>query len=191
MGASLPDYFEFLKNNYVPLVIYATVLFAWLLSACFSASIAENRMRNPWVHFVVGLIIPILYPLIILFGLPTYSKSTDKIEVDVEDAKHIEGPPPVEAAPPVLETAAPGMVDTAMIDSPEIGYDQRYFKQIAFDMAGNHRGPFEFTIKGEKLKVERILEAFKEVVLIEFASSDGKMQSIRIPYRNIDACIEV
>ncbi len=189
----LRDYIMFLKGSSGEVAIYVIMIIIILWSGCFSASVAEFRLRSPLFHFFIGVLIPVIYPIFILFKMTVYSAPVAKLEVEEEVIHHIEGPPPVEAAPPAsIETTAPvaGLINTESLDSPNRTYDQGYFKQIAIDASGNHRGPFIFIVKGNEFKVEKIIDPMGDAVLIEFVSSDGKLQKLRIPYQNIDSVKE-
>ena len=185
------DYLEFLQSDWGIVTVCCGILVVFLWSGSLSASIAESRLRNPWTHFIIGIMIPVIYPLLILFKLPSYSAKSVKSKVKKEFEQG-EGPPPVEIAPPTLDQdAPPAIVDSEMLSKPSVIYDQNYFKQIAVDISGNYKGPFLLTIKDEKLKAERIIDSLPSVVMIEFISADGKLQNMRIPYKSIGACVEL
>ena len=183
-------YIEFLQNNWSDLSIYIGIVTVCLWSGSYSASIGETRLRRPWVHFLIGLFLPVIYPIIALFKLPTYT-GFSHLEKRKDDYTKGEGPPPVEIAPAILDNAPPALVSPDMLEKSHVAFDQNYFKKIAIDTAGNYRGPFLLTISDEKLKAERIIDPLPHVLLVEFISADGKLQNIRIPYKNIQACVEL
>ena len=182
------SYLEFVRSNWSDLAIYVGIMLVCLWSASYSASIGESRLRRAWIHFCIGLFLPVVYPVIALFKLPKY-KTSARSESKVQQYEAGEGPPPVEIAAPVFESTAPTMVNPEMLQKTDVAFDQNYFKKIAIDVAGNYRGPFLLTINDEKLKAERIIDQLPEVLLVEFVSADGKLQNIRIPYKNIEACV--
>ena len=184
------EYLEFLQGSWSNLIIFSGILVVFLWSASYSASIAETKLRRPLVHFFIGLLIPIIYPLFALWKLPAHTASNRRDQKKQEYEKG-DGPPPVEVAPPLLENAPPALVNAEMLEKSSIEYDQSYFKKVAIDVSGNYRGPFFLTISGEKLKVERIIDPLPNVLLVEFVSADGKLQNMRIPYKNIEACAEM
>jgi len=49
------------------LLIVVTVA---LMSGCWASSIAETRLHSPKFHFFIGLLLPLVYPLVILFAMP-------------------------------------------------------------------------------------------------------------------------
>ena len=184
------DYLEFLRGNWSDLAIYIGIMVVCLWSACYSASVAEVKLRRPFNHFFIGLFVPIIYPLLALWKLPAYSASKGGSQKK-QDYEKGDGPPPVEIAPPALENAPPALVNAEMLEKTNVAFDLNYFKKIAVDLSGNYRGPFLLTINSEKLKVERIIDPLPNVLLIEFISADGKLQNMRIPYKNIEACVEL
>ena len=187
----ITQYTEFLSTNWLEVVIIFAILIIFLGSGCISGSIAEERMRNIAGHFILGFIVPIIYPILIYMKLSVHSKEEARGR-KVLDFEQVEGAPPVETPPPAMvENAPPALLDSRMLDKPVVVFDQAYFKKVAVDMSGNYRGPFLLTVNGEKLKTERIIDSLPEVVLIEFLSADGKMQNMRIPYKNIEGCQEL
>ena len=195
MEAYLPllrEYAVFVKGHRVELLVYSSILIVFLWSASFSASIAEFRLRSPWFHFTVGLLIPVIYPIIILFKLPVYTPSVvvNAVEEDVETKSPVDRPPPIEAASLAnVDGNAPpaGLIDENAVETPEACYDKQFFKQIAVDIEGNTKGPFMFVVKGNEFKVEKIIDSMEDAIVVEFMSSDNVLQKLRIPYQNIDS----
>jgi hypothetical protein len=186
----LRDYLAFAKGNVPTIGIAISVLCLWLWSGFYSASIAEVRNRSLFFHLLLGMAFPLIYPLIILFALPAYVHVEHKKTEKKEKYTRAEGAPPVEAAPPVLSDAPPAMIDTQMMDNPDVAYDHGFFKHIALDSAGNARGPFTLSVKGESMKIEKIVECHNDFLMVEFVSSDGHVQKMRIPYKYIQGCTE-
>ncbi len=186
----IQDYLVYVKSHVLILISVITVMCVWLWSGFYSASIAEMRNRNMFIHFILGLALPVAYPLIMLFSMPVYVQTGKKVEKK-EKYVRAEGAPPVETVMPVLGNAPPVMIDTQMMDNPDAAYDHGYFKQIALDAAGNHRGPFTISVKGENMKVDKILECHPDFVMVGFTSSDGHAQKMRIPYKYIQGCTEM
>jgi hypothetical protein len=187
----LREYAAFVKGHRIELLVYSSILIVFLWSASFSASIAEFRLRSPWFHFTAGLLIPVLYPIFILFKLPVYAPSmVNAVEEDEETTFPVDGPPPVEAAPLAngdVGAPATALIDANAVETPGACYDRQFFKRIAVDIEGNTRGPFMFVVKGNEFKVEKIFDPMEDAVIVEFMSSDDVLQKLRIPYQNIDS----
>ena len=66
------DYGDFFLDvdNQIAVAICVAVVTVWIWSGCFASSVAETRMHGPLMHFIAGLAIPIVYPLVILIVLP-------------------------------------------------------------------------------------------------------------------------
>jgi hypothetical protein len=196
ISETVQDYIEFAQAEPVAVAIILVVLFVWFASGCFSSSIAEDRMHNPWVHFALGLVIPVIYPLIILFAL-NVKVPKDKIDQAKKEAavEHIDGPPPPDMLPPaairITDDSTPGLIDPEMLATKTSAFNEAYFKQHAVDSMGKTLGPYIITVGGEELRAERIVEVLPKAVVIEIASSGGKAQTLRIPYEKVENCIEV
>lgn len=179
------EYLSFLQNAWPGVAALILLGVVWLASGCAAATVAELRRHGPWLHFCGGIVIPIGYPLFVLFVLPR--KKEKEAKVKEEKVTHIEGPPPVEQ-PPVSKIKAHL---EPVIEAEEPAFNQAYFKRIASDSEGNLRGPFTFNIGGEQLRVERIVEAMPAAVVIEIVDAQNKAQTIRLPYTRIEGCKEL
>ncbi len=184
-----------LANSPVVLGILAGMTI-WFASGGLAASIAEKRNHQPLVHLVLGMAIPVFYPLLIQFTMKWKSKGKKHKRAGDKDEKimHMEGAPPPEAPPALTiddEFAAAPTADAALLEANKIQYDQLFFKQKTYDDGGNYRGPFIFTVDGNEIKVERIINTMENVVVIENLDSDGKPQHLRIPYSRIEAFQEI
>ncbi len=188
----LVDYGEFWQENagiMIMVLIGAAVVIG---SGCLAGSIAELRNRSRLLHTLIGFAIPLVYPGIILFSL-SYRESGRSNRMKAEKQEKIvkvEGAPPADAPPVLNENDAPPVVNEELLGQSKLVYDQIYFKQVMYDEKGNYRGPFHFVVNGDEFKVERVVTALDNVVVIENISSDGKTQHLRIPYARIESCTE-
>ncbi len=178
------------------LVAVVILILVWLGSGALACSVAERKMRVPFLHFLCGLILPVLYPLAAMV-LMTPPKRYLKSEEDVlteDDLLRIDGPPPVLAlgnAKHSKRRSGPNPLHEDTIGTQSSVYDQTYFKNIAFDDAGRTRGPFSLLVEGVELRIERIVDAMPEVVVVETVNADGKQQTLRIPYGKVEFCREI
>ena len=189
------DYGDFFLDvdNQIAVAICVAVVTVWIWSGCFASSVAETRMHGPLMHFIAGLAIPIVYPLVILVVLPY--RTVKEAVVDATDEERIErvdGPPPAEMLPvaSIDEDSSTGLIDPDMLDAT-VTFGESYFKHRAVDSTGRALGPYAITVGGEELRAERIVEVLQNAVVIEIASTGSKGQTLRIPYDKIDSCIEV
>lgn len=182
------DYYDFLTTNGLSLLIPLVIILAWLFSGTVASTVAELRGHGPFFHFVAGLILPVLYPLFVLFFLPV-KKAKNKSKQEDENVQHAEGVPPVKKAP--SKPGGDGAIEEALTDTQQGKvYNQAFFHALSFDEEGNPRGPFMITVDGEEVRAERIIEAMPVVVVIETIDAANKAQRIRLPYDRIEGCIE-
>ena len=192
---SFQDYGDFFLDvdNQIAVAIWAVAVTVWLWSGCFASSVAETRMHGPLRHFIAGLAIPIIYPLIILVALPYRTvKETVAAPTREERIERVDGPPPAEMLPvsSIGDDNSVGLIDPDMLEATG-SFGESYFKQRAVDSTGRALGLYVITVGGEELRAERIVEVLLNAVVIEIASTGGKGQTLRIPYEKIDNCIEV
>jgi hypothetical protein len=189
------DYGDFFLDvdNQIEVAICVAVITVWIWSGCFASSVAETRMHGPLKHFIAGLVIPILYPLIILVALPYRTvKETVAAATSEERIERVDGPPPAEMLPvaSIGEDGSVGLIDPDMLDAT-VTFGESYFKHRAVDSTGRALGPYVITVGGDELRAERIVEVLRNAVVIEIAITGGEGQTLRIPYDKIDNCVEV
>lgn len=172
-----------LDPDWTALTAKALILVIVLGSAFTSASIAELRNRNRLLHFVVGLIIPWIYPVVIFFFLPKYYPSKKKAEVEHEIAEKNEIPDSH------LKSYKKRRKDEISTEPDTVGISPRHFAMLSKDEAGNSRGPFILELKdGRTLEVSKIINTLPEVVIVEIEELKGKPKTVRFPYSQIQSC---
>ena len=99
MNDFLPYFDEIIKTaDFNQVLLYSAVLLVAVLSGCWSSSIAEKKARGTLPHLVLGLCIPVVYPLLIVMTLParkSKNKVVDepkKVEEDEEDEDDLDLP---------------------------------------------------------------------------------------------------
>lgn len=160
------------SGDYSGFVILGFLLSAVIVgSGAFASSIAESRIRGRDFHFFLGMLIPVVYPIIILVSLPRKEfkkeevKTMDQIKEFTEEKS--------------------GEFDL----SSSLNYD--FFQGAMFDETGNPRGPFIMSVDNVELRVERIAEVLPKIVVLETVNSDGKQQTMRLPFSRISSCHEI
>jgi len=154
----------------------------WLGSAFFAATVAELKNRSRLVHFIGGLLVPWIYPFVILFRL---ERKSDR---PVEEEEEIPN-----------ETAAPNEAPEAKLgidgddDEEESPHAERisqaFMKKISTDELGNSRGPFMFVFDDDKvLQVEKIVNALPEHVAVEIIEK-AQPRTLRFPYAKIKSVV--
>lgn len=168
------------------LLVLVTV---WLLSACWASSIASGRRHSPLLSFVLGLAVPYVYPLFILFVMDVKGAKERRLKQEAARAKDA-------AAADERRHVAGLLGREAQSDDPEAGeeqapervFDAAYFERIARDEQGNPTGPWRVVFGGSEVKVSRILEPLADVVSVEIETREGGRAKFRIPYARITEC---
>lgn len=165
----------------------AAVIMFYLGSACWAASIAKCRRYNPILHFIAGLIIPWVYPLVILFALNIKGAKAMRIamaeerkKADEEEAERQRNIA-LNSGKTVEELEAEKKVEE------EDGWTQARFTKMARNDDGSQAGPWDVVYGGRKVHVIHIVEALPEVVSVEFKDEKGNMVRMRIPYAKIES----
>ncbi|MFT5126858.1 MAG: hypothetical protein ACI8W8_000454 [Rhodothermales bacterium] len=180
-------YLQYVRTEPLMIIIGCVATIVVMVSGGMAASVAENRSRGPIKHFLMGLAIPVLYPIICLFAMSVY-EPPQAVQVEEEEGEKGQGPPPVEVMPEGVD----GELVTAASLDDEQRYNKDYFQNIALDDYGNYRGPFTLRMKtGEEVRIDRIIDCLPVVVVTESISPDGKNAHLRIPYDQVEQCEEL
>lgn len=173
-----------------PIVLAVLCLLALLAvgSGAMAASWAEERHRAPLGHFLLGLGIPVLYPLLVrfVFGMKGEKGKRRKKEKEYQREN---GAPPVGLPPATQATGDLALVDEASL-SKDDPFDEAYFRRVWRDNAGNHRGPFLLVVGDHDLRVERIVEVLPHCIVCETGGGSGT-QKLRVPYAKVVSCKEI
>ena len=150
-----------------------------LASACWAASIAAARRHNAFISFLLGLLIPWLYPLVILFAMNIPGKW------DIAQKKRDEKKAEVAA---IIEEAEKN--DLQPDENGVIPYEPTpaYFNKISRKEDGSPAGPWKVSFNGNLITVTSIVEVLPEAVSVEF-HQPGKTDilKMRIPFSRIES----
>ncbi len=150
-------------------------------SGCWAASIAISRRHNGKLHFLLGALIPLLYPFIIMFAMGLKGEGERrKLLEEEQKAKDLAAAEKQK----VLEIQKGG-VKAEVIETSE--FNVEFFKKIARDAEGDKAGPWKVVFAGNEIKVLEILEAHPDLVLVEMLGREDTKEKIRIPYNRIDS----
>jgi len=167
------------------LLILVVVLTVWLGMACWASSIAAARRHSPKLHFVIGLAIPLVYPLVILFAMDVKGARARQKQIEAEEIERLE-------EERLRELAARGDgADAASKGEGEADtiFDMAFFKRIAHDEDGQSTGPWLIRYANSEVIAPTIVDTLDHAVVIEI-HQEGKdqLQKIRIPYAAIASC---
>jgi hypothetical protein len=196
-----------------PLVKVLIVLSIALGSACLAATVAELRNRKLLLHFFLGFLIPVLYPVYTIFGLKkkTIISVEDKEEMVMDEAAaamnmHMDimmikrelkarGIDPETATfedfdairqeRQEAEAAAKQQAEAEAAAVAEAETEEGVVI-IAVDAAGNRLGPYCIAMHdGSELIANVITGAFDELISCQVSGRDGKIRTVRVRYENI------
>jgi hypothetical protein len=165
-----------------PLAIMAIILVSvfFLGSAFWAVSIASSRRHRPWPAFVLGLLLPWIFPLVILFAMDIKGERARRRQ----EAKELQEREEAAARKAEAERLK---AEAAMSVDKRARWTQSHFEKLARKADGTAAGPFLVNFSGQELRVEQILEAHASLVLVEFQDEQGQTQRMRIPYAKIDS----
>jgi hypothetical protein len=173
-----------------PLILaaLAIVLVIWIGSGAWAGSIAGSRHHSTKLHFVLGLLAPYLYPLIILFAMDVKGagerdrgrkEQLAAAQAEEEEKQRIEEM--LKQTTPRDEFDDPSMEET-------VEWNMDYFDRISRDENGNPTGPWRLVYGDTEIVALRIVEALPQNVLVEVEGEDDKGQRLRVPYSRIISC---
>ena len=174
----------------------------WLGSGFAAMTFAEMKLRNRGLHFVGGIILPFIYPLLFFYLAPKVGD--DKTDEEDEFSSVSDGEAVDEEK---AETASPDEPSTIpesefnKIDQPDdlvsggfpepaipLQMGQDFFAKIARLEDGTPAGPFTlYLVDGTELPILSIVEAMPKVLSVEITVED-EVRKIRLPYERINDC---
>lgn len=194
--------------------LWAAALAVVLGSAFAAATIAEMRMRGMFIHFLGGLVLPWVYPLIIGARLTPNREAAkvkrEELETEIRlgvkmtflrvqfenDNKTLKknGEPPLAFRDWIARYEATRYADAeeeerrlSEIVGPTSEVSKLLLESLAVDSEGNRKGPFIVRlVDGRELVVEQIRNIMDDVAAFEIIDPvTHKPKSIRVKYSNI------
>ncbi|NMA41934.1 MAG: hypothetical protein GX946_00970 [Oligosphaeraceae bacterium] len=157
-------------------------------SGCWAASIAISRRHSGLLHFVLGLVFPIIHPFTIMFGMDLHgerarrkklaAEQRKREQAEVEKQRMLE----IQGAHKTEEQGEESTEDT----EKKKRFDKAYFERIARDKSGENAGPWQVGFGDDDIIVQQILEVQDNLLLVEVTGREGKNEKLRIPYNRID-----
>lgn len=172
-----------------PLIVFLLVLVTlWVLSACWASSIASGRRHSAVLSFLLGLVLPYAYPIVILFVMDVKGAKERRQRQDEAKAMAAAEEEERRHVAELVGRDAPEGAEGEEEPAPAVVYDAAHFERIARDEQGNPTGPWRILFGGNEVKVLRILEPLPDVVSVEIETRDGGRAKFRIPYARITEC---
>jgi len=145
------------------LILDVIIILFITFSAFWSAALAERDRRNRLLHFIIGAIIIILYPLIIYRVMTSSKKTKVKILSTKEELAELNK-----------------ISHNVKLSKAKI------FEKIIIDDSGKRTGPFQFIMKdGTTFKVLQVTDMKDNIAHVDMIISDAKIKKIRVPFLNI------
>ncbi|GEM_PF-5261703 len=192
-GVIIGAYEAGLTPEWGSIIAVSILIFIYMGSPFAAATIAEITGKNRLVHFMLGLVLPWVYPIFMFIKL-TKEPAKDLKEkpdqgepVSEDDNKALDGELPESHLRYEYEESSE-MSDT----SPELApvMNQQYFARIASDESGNPLGPYILELNdGRVVEVSKISNTLPDVVILEVVEG-GRSNTIRFPYSKIKTCRE-
>lgn len=160
------------------------VILLWMFSGVWAADIAELRGYRPHKHLWIGLILPFIYPALLLAIL----KPVEGSQVDMKrnkDAAKLRKEAEIQAQKQA-EIAAKEE-QRQMEDADPTLWSKSRMERIAFNADGTPAGPFLCTLDdGQQFYVISIQSIMDQVVILQLADENGTAGPVlRFPYARI------
>jgi hypothetical protein len=168
------------------MLIILALLTVCMGSAFWAGSVAASRKHNLWLHALIGLVAPLVYPAIIMFTLDLKgAKEREQSKVEQEAAAKAEQAERDRLAQVIGRS--PGEEDEEA-EAAAVSYDRDYFKKIARNESGQLTGPWMISYNNQSVCALHIVDCLDEVLVIEIEIPSGDRQRIRIRYALIQGC---
>ncbi len=191
------------------------VLAVYLSSAFISSTMAEMKLRGRLFHFIGGLILPVIYPVILHFVPDAaeeyvetrheaearrrlnrmddltgkFKQVSGQVDEEPEEAE-LENNEEAENTPELKEPEERRVMtgeETVELQAPT--FDKLYFASITVNEDGTPAGPFLITMDdGRQLTAQRIIETTDNVLIFEMFTPAGESRTIRLMYDKITDC---
>ncbi|MBU8902406.1 MAG: hypothetical protein KOO69_06680 [Victivallales bacterium] len=194
-------------------ILWVFLIGTFLLGSAFlTATIAESRRHKMKFHFMLGLIAPYIYPLVLAFRLKVAQEAMDiEDEIDplnslsnsmsarlknIQDEQQSKRDKKIQRLAPKEEAAEEEqreeIVEETVVENEEVVeeasvFNQRYFQELAVDSSGAKSGPFNLVVlNGTRFKIAQIKNIQVDMASFE-VEVKGKLKNIRIKYDNIES----
>ena len=179
-------------------ILQAFLIAAFFFGSAFlAAMIAESRRHKMKFHFMLGLLIPYIYPLFMALRIKTAQEKVDiEEEFDPlsglsntmsERLKDIQKGQNDKHDKRVKRVIPEKQEDEAVeaVEEEKPAFSQRYFQEVAVDSSGAKAGPFNLVVLNDsQFKVCQIKNIQADMASFE-VDVNGKIKNIRIKYDNI------
>jgi len=193
------------QNDLLPSLMWlgfiTLLIWIYLMSGFIAATISECRNRAPMPHFILGLLLPGIYPALINGMLSNLVAEQAKDELIGEKEKqhsmtvdltarlmHVAHQ---EYKPTDLKLDEDGneIVEEKHQEAEVLPCDHAFFSKIALKHDGTPAGPFVVNLSdGRIVEADFILEVLDDVVIFQINTSTGNPRKVRLAFKLITAC---
>ena len=183
------------------LILLAIAVTAYVGAAAWAATVAEVRREDPGRHFLRGLLIPFVYPFVLLRLTPrpvfVPEAEAEKPQVRAKAlampkmVRGVDRPGRVAAdvAPAAgAETSvAPAATPALSATDVQPTYDEAYFRRLKEDSLVSVAAPCVVRYGGMEVEARIVVDVFPQNVTLEVRQAGGSVQRMRIPYAKIES----
>ena len=160
----------------------ALIILFFVGSACWAASIAACRRYMQIPHFLLGLVLPWIYPAVILFALDIKGQKQMRLAAEQERLER-EAAEAERQKNIALNTAGQEVAEKV----ENTGFNQERFMAIFRNVDGTNPGPWNVVFSGNEMHVIRIIEVLPELISVEVQAENGQTFTMRIPYAKMES----
>ncbi|MFA4945559.1 MAG: hypothetical protein WC789_12770 [Lentisphaeria bacterium] len=169
---------------------------AWIGAASLAAGKAERCRRSPGWHWLLGLLLPFLYPLGVWLFLKPLPPPAPAPEAEPKAAARRRLQiPGKEMAGDTARVSPPGTAPAAAAPGPEPAeaaaaaaegtFGQPFFQRLKDSGEVTPLSPCFVQLHDSELVVVEVLEALPQVAVVQIRQPEGARQRMRIPYAGI------
>ena len=164
-------------------MIFITIVVALFLGSGFVAmTIAELNLRSRPLHFILGVLAPVAYPIFIHTSMSKPKQASTREEEEPQATAMADEEEVPDSALKTFKKAKDEDYD-GIYKGP---FEQRFFEYISRDEQGHQKGPFilELADDGRILEISAISAAFSNAVAL-VTGDENNSRTIRLPYDKI------
>jgi hypothetical protein len=152
---------------------------AWVWLAARASAQAERTGRSPSLHFLLGVVIPFLWPWLMSMPSPAGEAAPAAPKPAAAPVRAPDEPPP-----PAPDSAPSAASPCLAVVEGEVG--AAYFLELIRGGAVTPETPcIVQRDDGSRVTVVGLVDVKPELVVVNFRAADGSVPTIRIPYVRI------
>ncbi|UDQ97031.1 hypothetical protein AAEX28_08245 [Lentisphaerota bacterium WC36G] len=175
--------FDGLFPNVLLIIIALIIAGAWSYSGCLCSGIAQRKMRDPLIHYILGMVMPFFH-----VGSLKLLATKDEAFAEIADIKaqkeqdlKAELTSKFTGGAEYMERAQETeTVEEEVEESVE--YDRDFFESLIYSETG-----YTAILKnGRVIEIEMISEIGDDYIMVDVLNTVGELQRLRLVYRMMD-----